>query len=88
MDKERTNNTPPLRFKGFEEEWEEKRLGEVAEVVREKNISNASTTILTNSAEHGIISQSEFFDHQVASKENLSTYLLVRENDFVYNPRL
>ena len=42
----------------------------------------------TNSAEQGIISQKDFFDHKVASTENIGNYYVVDNNDFVYNPRI
>ena len=42
----------------------------------------------TNSAELGIISQTDFFDKEISNKENISGYYVVRENDFIYNPRI
>ena len=69
-------------------DWEEKRLGEVAERVRQKNTDLALTDVLTNSAIQGIISQSDYFDHDVANAENLDRYTVVQIGDFVYNPRI
>lgn len=42
----------------------------------------------TNSAEFGIISQRDFFDHDITNKENIGNYYIVRPEDFVYNPRI
>jgi len=42
----------------------------------------------TNSAEFGIISQKDFFDHDISNLENLNGYYIVDKDDFVYNPRI
>lgn len=42
----------------------------------------------TNSAEFGIISQRDFFDHDIAKLDSLGGYYIVRDEDFVYNPRI
>lgn len=79
---------PALRFKEFTEEWGEVALGSIADRVTTKNSSKAYTETFTNSAEHGIMSQSDFFDHAIANQENIAGYYVVQENDFVYNPRI
>lgn len=79
---------PALRFKEFTEEWGEVALGSIADRVTTKNSSKAYTETFTNSAEHGIMSQSDFFDHAIANQENITGYYVVQENDFVYNPRI
>lgn len=63
-------------------------LGEIADKVIEKNIGTQYTETLTNSAEYGIISQQDFFDHNISKIEKLSGYYIVCEEDFVYNPRI
>ncbi|MGY5390438.1 restriction endonuclease subunit S [Ligilactobacillus salivarius] len=68
--------------------WERKKLGDVAEKVIQKNNNNAFKNVLTNSAEHGIISQRDFFERNIANKNNISTYYIVQNDDFVYNPRI
>lgn len=82
------SKVPALRFKEFTEEWGEVALGSIADRVTTKNSSKAYTETFTNSAEHGIMSQSDFFDHAIANQENIAGYYVVRENDFVYNPRI
>ena len=42
----------------------------------------------TNSAEFGIISQRDFFDHDITNEDNIGNYYIVRPNDFIYNPRI
>lgn len=81
-------NTPKIRFKGFEDDWEQRKLSEVADKVSEKNKNNEYSEPLTNSAEQGIISQKDYFDREVVNEDNLNGYYVVKRNDFVYNPRV
>lgn len=75
---------PKIRFKGFEEEWEEKKLGEVVQRITRKNTNLDSLLPLTISAQNGLIAQTEFFDNQVAGK-NLTGYYLIENGEFAYN---
>lgn len=68
--------------------WEQRKLGEIANKVLDKNIGLQYVETLTNSAEYGIISQREFFDHNISKIESLEGYYIVQNNDFVYNPRI
>ncbi|MDY4496156.1 MAG: restriction endonuclease subunit S [Enterococcus faecalis] len=79
---------PRLRFRGFSEEWEQRKLDDVSEKVTEKNKNRKVTETLTNSAEYGIISQSDFFDKDISNINNIDGYYVVRPDDFVYNPRI
>ena len=63
-------------------------MGEIAEKVTEKNTAMQYVETLTNSAEFGIISQRDFFDHDISKIGSLSGYCIVRNEDFVYNPRI
>ncbi|WP_270350508.1 restriction endonuclease subunit S, partial [Ligilactobacillus salivarius] len=78
----------PTQFTGASFTWERKKLGDVAEKVIQKNNNNAFKNVLTNSAEYGIISQRDFFERNIANKNNISTYYIVQNDDFVYNPRI
>ena len=78
----------PTQFTGPSFTWERKKLGDVAEKVIQKNNNNAFKNVLTNSAEYGIISQRDFFERNIANKNNISTYYIVQNDDFVYNPRI
>ena len=63
-------------------------MGEVSEKVREKNSENLYSSVLTNSAEFGIIPQRDYFDKDIANEKNLNGYYIVKQNDFVYNPQI
>lgn len=79
---------PRLRFKGFTETWEQRKLGNIAAKVTEKNTQNSIKETFTNSAEMGIVSQRDFFDHDIAKADKIDGYYIVQENDFIYNPRI
>ena len=51
--------------------------------LRRKN-SEGNTNVLTISARHGLISQDDFFNKNIAS-EDTSTYFLLQRGDFAYN---
>ena len=59
-------------------------MGDVADRVTTKNKGMVSELPLTISAQDGLISQDEFFNKKVASKD-LSSYLLLHHRDFAYN---
>ena len=79
---------PAIRFAGFTDPWEQRKLGEIADKVTEKNLDGNITEVLTNSAEYGVINQTEFFDHAVAKESNIAGYYVIAPGDFVYNPRI
>ena len=60
----------------------------MADRVTEKNTSLSENETFTNSAEFGIISQRDFFDHDITNEDNIGNYYIVRPNDFIYNPRI
>ena len=81
-------DVPEVRFKGFTDAWEQRKLSDVADKVIEKNSGLQYVETFTNSAEFGVISQRDFFDHDISKIESLDGYYVVREEDFVYNPRI
>ena len=68
--------------------WEQRKLYDIAEKVTEKNVNTNITETFTNSAEFGIVSQRDYFDHDISNFDNLSGYYVVQNDDFVYNPRI
>ena len=81
------SDVPHLRFPEFSGEWESARLSSFAKKITKKNKGNTISNILCNSANFGIIPQSEYFDRDIANSENTDTYYIVESGDFVYNPR-
>ena len=82
------SSVPEIRFKGFTDAWEQRKLAEISGKVTEKNTGLQYVETLTNSAEFGIISQRDFFDHDISKLGSLDGYYIVRNEDFVYNPRI
>ncbi|MGN9076145.1 restriction endonuclease subunit S [Oliverpabstia intestinalis] len=82
------HSVPEIRFSGFTEDWEQRKLNEIADKVSEKNKNNEFSEPFTNSAEQGIISQKDYFDREIVNNENLNGYYIVRNDDFIYNPRI
>ena len=78
------SRVPRIRFKGFEEDWEQRKLGELAERLTRKNEKLESTLPLTISAQQGLVDQNDFFDKRIASKD-VSGYYLIRKGEFAYN---
>lgn len=76
---------PQLRFSGFDDEWEEKKLGDVSDRVTRKNENLESKLPLTISAQYGLVDQITFFNNQVASVANLKNYFLLKKGEFAYN---
>ena len=68
--------------------WEQRKLGNIAAKVTEKNTQNSIKETFTNSAEIGVVSQRDFFDHDIAKADKIDGYYIVQENDFIYNPRI
>ena len=80
--------TPRLRFPGFTGKWVEKRLGEVANKINRRNRHLEVSRLLTNSASAGVVDQSDYFERDIAVKDNTANYHIVEFGDFVYNPRI
>ena len=81
-------SVPELRFDGFTNDWEQRKLRDISKKISEKNTKNEISETFTNSAEYGVISQRDFFDRNITNAENINTYYIVRNEDFVYNPRI
>ena len=75
---------PAIRFAGFTDPWEQRKLGEITQRVTRKNADNESDLPLTISAQYGLIDQRLFFNNQVASKD-MSGYFLLHKGEFAYN---
>ena len=75
-------------FQNLQSGWKVMRLGDVAEKSILKNRNNLIKLVLSNSAIDGLVAQNEYFDKDIANKENIQDYYIVDLGDFVYNPRI
>lgn len=63
--------------------WKEHRFDEIFNRVNCRN-SELNKNTLTISAQHGLVSQEDFFNKKIATG-NLSNYILLNKGDFAYN---
>ena len=76
--------TGKLRFPQFAgHEWKTVKLKDIFEKVNRKNSEN-NHNILTISAQHGLVSQAEFYNKRIASVDT-SKYILLKNGEFAYN---
>ena len=86
MSKEK-RRVPKLRFPGFTEDWEQRKLSDITYLSGIKNKENKPYESYSISNEFGFIPQAEQFENggtmQTADK---SMYYIVSQNSFAYNP--
>ena len=76
-------NVPKLRFPGFTEPWEQRKLSEVVkEIKRTDETSNAPVMMIT--AENGFINQSERYSTNNAG-QSLKKYIILERGELAYN---
>lgn len=78
---------PKLRFSQYNDRVITVLLHDIFKKITRKNKGNLITNVITNSAKEGLVPQREYFDKDVANKENTEGYYIIEEGDFVYNPR-
>ena len=67
--------------------FETVRLSDIFKKVSRRNSNGEIKNVITNSAEHGLIPQRDFFDKDIAVDGNTGNYYVIGHGDFVYNPR-
>ncbi|MDO4667330.1 MAG: restriction endonuclease subunit S [Streptococcus sp.] len=72
---------PKIRFQGFDEEWEDKKIGEV---FRERNQREAEGELISVTINSGVVRASEL-DRKDNSSKNKSNYKKVEVGDIAYN---
>jgi len=75
---------PAIRFQGFTDAWEQRKLSSIVDRVTRKNTNLKSMLPLTISAQYGLVDQVTYFNNRVAS-QNISNYYLVKNGEFAYN---
>ena len=86
-ERSRMSNIPKLRFPEFIGEWEEKKLNSIFTKITQRNSDNQNSNVITNSATEGLVSQRDYFDKDIANKDKTDNYFIIKNGDFVYNPR-
>ena len=80
--------TGKKRLPGFSGEWKTIKLSQISQKITEKNTDFKFNIVFSNSAQNGIIPQTEQFDKDIANDENIDKYYVVPRGCFVYNPRI
>lgn len=78
-------SVPQLRFKGFTEPWQEKRLEEYLDIDNNRNIEEhyGINDVLSVSGEFGVVNQIQFQGRSFAG-ESLINYKIARPNQIIY----
>ncbi len=78
-------NVPEIRFKGYTDVWEQRKLGEVFEEYSEKNHSELSALTIIQGG--GTVLRDEADRNLQYDKSSLSGYKMVRKDDFIVHLR-
>ena len=77
------NSVPDVRFKGFTDDWEQRKLSDVVKEVT-RNDPESQATIMMITANNGFIEQSERYAFNNAGK-SLKKYILLKKGELAYN---
>ena len=79
------NKTPLIRFKGFSDDWEQRKLGEVFVEYSQKNHTELPPLTIIQGG--GTVLRDESDRNLMYDKANLSNYKMVRKGDFIVHLR-
>ena len=87
MNRREVKSAPVLRFKGFTNDWEQRKLGTAIKIIKDKNKNQHSYRAFSISNIKGFIAQDEQFGKDnTYSKTDKSTNYIVKPGMFAYNP--
>ena len=85
MNKE--NKTPLIRFKGFSDDWEQRKFSDITYLSGKKNKENLPYESYSVTNEQGFIPQNEQFENGgTMATADKTMYYIVSPNSFAYNP--
>ena len=76
---------PKIRFKGFTEDWEQRKLGDVFKEYSEKNHTELSALTIIQGG--GTVKREDSDRNLMYDTSNLSNYKMVRKDDFIVHLR-
>ena len=72
-------NTPNIRFKGYTDDWEQRKLGAVVEDYVKKTTVEDQYPVLTSSQQKGIVLQDDYFSgDRVSQNGNVGYFIIPR----------
>ena len=77
------SDAPAIRFKGFSDAWEQRKLGDVVKEIT-RNDPESEAPIMMITANNGFIEQSERYAFNNAG-ESLKKYILLKRGELAYN---
>ena len=78
---------PSIRFYGFDNDWEQRKLSDITFPAGEKNKDNLPLESYSITNEHGFVPQDEKFENGGTMREaDKRMYYIVSPNSFAYNP--
>ena len=79
-------NVPNLRFKEFEGEWKECRLGEITQNFNLRNKEKRQYPMFSVTNDRGFVPQSEQFEGRDMIGDDIKAYKIIHSQEFAYNP--
>lgn len=84
---DKIRKSPNIRFVGFTDDWEQRKLEDITYPAGKKNKDNLALRSYSITNEHGFIPQDEKFENGGTMREaDKSMYYIVSPNSFAYNP--
>ncbi|WP_105117209.1 restriction endonuclease subunit S [Streptococcus suis] len=77
---------PALRFQGFEDDWEEVKLGEVLEERNVQQLPQKDIPLVSFTVENGVTPKTERYDREFMVRTGDKKYKYTELDDIVYNP--
>ncbi|HEM5325305.1 TPA: restriction endonuclease subunit S, partial [Streptococcus suis] len=77
---------PALRFQGFEDDWEEVKLGEVLEERNVQQLPQEDTPLVSFTVENGVTPKTDRYDREFLVRTGDKKYKYTELDDIVYNP--
>lgn len=81
-----SKKSPQLRFEGFTDDWEERKLRDLLNKNSEKNKNLSVINVESISNKTGFTKQTDQFEDYSVASADLSNYYVIREKQFAYNP--
>lgn len=81
-----SNKVPQIRFNGYSDAWEERKLRDLLNKNSEKNKNLSVINVESVSNKTGFTKQTDQFEDYSVASANLSNYYVIREKQFAYNP--
>lgn len=80
-------NISKIKFKGFTDDWEQRKFTDITFLAGEKNKENLPLESYSISNERGFFPQNELFENGGTMRDaDKSMYYIVSQNSFAYNP--